>query len=211
MIFERVLVQGPLRSTDQVCRELTGFLESCLLDLGHPGAEQVRAVLAPAQPLLRALTARRAFADPAVTLQVAGAGIEVSVSYDPDAEDRIDIPLMKPDPGDEGQPAALVVVHAAGEVEARLRAGAESGSHEALRVQVRSAAPHDEVPVPATPAAPGAPDAPTVAFEAPTEAVEAPAEEAPLPPTPPAPPAPPTVPLPPAPPTPPVPDGQIFQ
>ncbi|MFE0514084.1 hypothetical protein [Streptomyces sp. NPDC058964] len=154
MRFERVLVQGPLRSTDRLCRELTGFVERCLTDLGHPGAEHVRAVLAPAQPLLRALTARRAFPDPAVTLHVAEAEIAVWVSYDPDADDRIDVPLMKLDPGDEGPSAAVLVVNTMEEAEPRLRTAAESAGHDTLRVEVRQATPYAESSTEDAPPAP---------------------------------------------------------
>ncbi|WP_405997733.1 hypothetical protein [Streptomyces sp. NBC_00829] len=146
MRFERILVQGAQRSTDQVCRELTGFVERCLEDLGHPGAEHVHSVLGPAQPLLRILTARRGFPDSAVSLHVAEVEVFVSVSYDTRADDRLDVPIVKLHPGHERPPGALVVVHADCEVEPRMRLAAESAGGDMLRVEVRHAPPVGQAP-----------------------------------------------------------------
>ncbi|MFF5001675.1 hypothetical protein ACFY3G_02505 [Streptomyces phaeochromogenes] len=137
MRFERVVVQGPLRSTSQVCEELTGFLERCLTGFGHPGATQVRSVLGPAQPLLRTLTTRRGFPHPAaVSLHVAEVEVLVRIAYDPEVADHLAVPIVKPLSGEDGGQSALVVVHAASDVEPKVRDAAESAGRDALRLEV---------------------------------------------------------------------------
>jgi hypothetical protein len=131
-----------LRSTSQVCEELTGFLERCLTGFGHPGAAQVRSVLGPAQPLLRTLTTRRGFPDPAaVSLHVAEVEVLVRIAYDPELADHLAIPIVKPLSGEDVSQGALVVVHTASDVEPTVRDAAESARHDALRLEVRLAVP----------------------------------------------------------------------
>lgn len=148
MTFERVVVQGPLRSTSQVCDELIGFLERCLTEFGHPGAALVRSVLDPAQPLLRTLTTRRGFPGPAVSLHVAGTEVLVRIAYDPEVTEHLAIPIVKPLSGEDAGTGALVIVHTASEVEPGLRDAAESAGHDALRLEVRLAPAPADVPVP---------------------------------------------------------------
>ncbi|MFE2886346.1 hypothetical protein ACUXZZ_23555 [Streptomyces graminifolii] len=148
MKFERVVVQGPLRSTSQVCEELTGFLERCLTGFGHPGATQVRSVLGPAQPLLRTLTTRRGFPDPAaVSLHVAEVEVLVRVAYDPEVADHLAVPIVKPLAGEDSGPEALVVVHTASDVDPDVRHAAESARRDALRLEVRLVPAPSPVPV----------------------------------------------------------------
>ncbi|MEN8656210.1 hypothetical protein ABCR94_37980 [Streptomyces sp. 21So2-11] len=131
-----------MRSTSQVCEELTGFLERCLTGLGHPGATQVRSVLGPAQPLLRTLTTRRGFPDPAaVSLHVAEVEVLVRIAYDPEVADHLAIPIVEPLSGEDGSQGAVVVVHTASDVEPKVRDAAESAGHDALRLEVRLAVP----------------------------------------------------------------------
>ncbi|MGA5446158.1 hypothetical protein ACPCVO_05820 [Streptomyces umbrinus] len=131
-----------MRSTSQVCEELTGFLERCLAEFGHPGAAQVRSVLGPAQPLLRTLTTRRGFPDPAaVSLHVAEVEVLVRIAYDPELADHLGIPIVKPLSGEDGSQGALVVVHTASDVEPMVRDAAESAGRDALRLEVRLAVP----------------------------------------------------------------------
>jgi hypothetical protein len=139
-----------LRSTSQVCEELTGFLERCLTGFGHPGAAQVRSVLGPAQPLLRILTTRREFSESAaVSLQVAGVEVVVRVAYDPEAADDLAIPIVKPLSAEEGGQGAVVVFHSASDVEPNVRGAAESAGHDALRLEVWFAP--SMLPAPAVP------------------------------------------------------------
>lgn len=173
MRFERVVVQGPLRSTSQVCEELTGFLERCLTGFGHPGATQVRSVLGPAQPLLRTLTTRRGFPGPAaVSLHVAEVEVLVRIVYDPEVADHLAIPIVKPLAGEDGGQEALVVVHTVSDVEPDVRHAAESARRDALRLEVRLAP--EPCPAPAVPefdVVPGPAQDPVPAEAVPAEAV----------------------------------------
>ncbi|WP_406166927.1 hypothetical protein [Streptomyces sp. NBC_00996] len=165
-----------MRSTSQVCEELTGFLERCLTEFGHPGATQVRSVLGPAQPLLRTLTTRRSFPDPAaVSLHVAEVEVLVRISYDPEVADHLAIPIVKPLSGEDSSQGALVVVHSASEVEPIVRDAAGSAGHDTLRLEVRLAAPE---PTPEPDVVPSATQAGSPAELVPDEAVTT---QAPLP------------------------------
>jgi hypothetical protein len=92
MRIERSISTGPRRGTEQTCVAIAQFVTTILDQRGYPGTVKSTAQVEKTFPLLRFLLSTRGFAEPAITIAMPGLQVDLTVSYDPQADDDLTPP-----------------------------------------------------------------------------------------------------------------------
>lgn len=133
MRLDRSISAGPRHSVEQACTSIANFVTAIADERAYPDTAHVRTGFETILPTLRYLLTTRKFAEPAISVRMPELLIRISVSYDVEAEDNLEVPnlaLLEKLP----ESAAIEVsLHSSGEVPDSLRSPLDSASSERIR------------------------------------------------------------------------------
>jgi hypothetical protein len=92
MRLDRSISAGPRRGVEQACTSIANFVSEIVDERAYPDAASVRKGFDPVFPVLRYLLTTRKFAEPAIIVRMPELVVEISVSYDVEAEDNMEVP-----------------------------------------------------------------------------------------------------------------------
>ncbi len=95
MRLERSVDAGPRRGVERVCVGVATFVADLVDERAYPDTASVYAGLKSIFPTLRFLLTTRKFANPAISVRMPELIVEISVNYDQDAEDNLEVPSLE--------------------------------------------------------------------------------------------------------------------
>jgi hypothetical protein len=94
MRLDRSISAGPRRGVEQACASIVNFVSEVVDERAYPDAASVRKGFDSVFPALRYLLTTRKFADPAIVVRMPELVVQISVSYDVEAEDNMEVPNL---------------------------------------------------------------------------------------------------------------------
>jgi hypothetical protein len=94
MRLDRSISAGPRRGVEQACTSIANFVSEIVDERAYPDAASVRQGFGPVFPALRYLLTTRKFAEPAIVVRMPELVVQISVSYDVEAEDNMEVPNL---------------------------------------------------------------------------------------------------------------------
>jgi hypothetical protein len=161
MRLDRSISAGPRRGVEQTCTSIADFVTEVLDERAYPDAARVRAGFATISPTLRYLLTTRKLAEPAISVLMPELTIQISVSYDIDSEDNLEVPNLALLDKLPESAAIQVSLHSADEVPESLRGSLDKASSGQLTFTLGGGVPassgepddgFDADPMPAKPA-----------------------------------------------------------
>jgi hypothetical protein len=138
MRLDRSISAGPRRGVEQTCTSIADFVTEIVDERGYPDVAGVRKGFDAIFPILRYLLTTRKFAEPAIAVRMPELIIRISVRYDVDADENMEVPnlaLLEKLPE-----SALIEISldSADEVPASLRSALGKASSKGIRFTVAS-------------------------------------------------------------------------
>lgn len=166
MRLYRSISAGPRRGVEQACISIAKFVTEIVNERAYPDSARVHSGFEAIFPTLRYLLTTRKFAEPAISVRMPELVVRISVSYDVDAQDNLEVPNLTLLEKLTESATIEISLHSADEVPETLRVLLDRASGKHVRFTVAADTPAESGELDDSPVADRMPDADHVSDEA---------------------------------------------